>query len=72
MCFYLLTIFERNLVKKPMDVATFKEMANSEEYRTPPFTDYSDLDRTFWRNVQISVSSSCLCPHNVASLTLVL
>lgn len=40
-----------NLVeKKKMIVRNFKKLAE-EKYCTPEFTDFSDLERTFWKNV---------------------
>ncbi|XP_039240444.1 lysine-specific demethylase 4C isoform X9 [Pipra filicauda] len=40
-----------NIQKKPMTVKEFKQLANSDKYRTPRYTDYEDLERKYWRNL---------------------
>ncbi|NWT03693.1 KDM4C demethylase, partial [Mionectes macconnelli] len=40
-----------NIQKKPMTVKEFKQLANSNKYRTPRYTDYEDLERKYWRNL---------------------
>ena len=39
---------QMNLAKKPMDVTEFKTVAESEGYKTPAYTDFTDLDRILW------------------------
>lgn len=40
-----------NIQKRPMTVADYKIMAESEEYRTPVHFDYGDLERKYWKNI---------------------
>jgi len=37
--------------KKTMIVREFKNLAESEEYKTPAHIDYKDLDRIYWENI---------------------
>jgi len=41
-----------------MDVTQFKKIAESKEYNTPKYTDYDDLDRTFWRSVTMDSTNA--------------
>ena len=49
---------QMNLSKKPMDVTEFRKIADSKEFTTPSYENYDDLDRQFWRSVNIAVSLS--------------
>uniref|UniRef100_A0A8C8ARA5 [histone H3]-trimethyl-L-lysine(9) demethylase n=1 Tax=Otus sunia TaxID=257818 RepID=A0A8C8ARA5_9STRI len=40
-----------NVQKKPMTVKEFKQLANSDKYRTPRYIDYEDLERKYWKNL---------------------
>ncbi|NXM22523.1 KDM4C demethylase, partial [Ploceus nigricollis] len=40
-----------NIQKKPMTVKEFKDLANSDKYRTPRYVDYEDLERKYWKNL---------------------
>lgn len=40
-----------NIQKKPMTVADYKIMAESDEYKTPNHFDYGDLERKYWKNI---------------------
>ncbi|XP_005522736.1 PREDICTED: lysine-specific demethylase 4C isoform X1 [Pseudopodoces humilis] len=40
-----------NIQKKPMTVKEFKQLANSDKYRTPRYVDYEDLERKYWKNL---------------------
>uniref|UniRef100_A0A2S2QES3 [histone H3]-trimethyl-L-lysine(9) demethylase n=1 Tax=Sipha flava TaxID=143950 RepID=A0A2S2QES3_9HEMI len=40
-----------NIQKKPMTVADYKIMAESEDYKTPNHFDYGDLERKYWKNI---------------------
>ncbi|NXO30897.1 KDM4C demethylase, partial [Cisticola juncidis] len=40
-----------NIQKKPMTVKEFKQLANSDKYRTPRYIDYEDLERKYWKNL---------------------
>ncbi|KAG1689546.1 putative lysine-specific demethylase 4B [Nymphon striatum] len=40
-----------NIVKKPVTLKDFREMAESTIYRTPYHEDYDDLDRKYWKNI---------------------
>ncbi|XP_001948997.1 probable lysine-specific demethylase 4B [Acyrthosiphon pisum] len=37
--------------KKTMTVRQFKNLAESEQYKTPEHTDYKDLERIYWENI---------------------
>jgi len=45
-----------NLSKKPMSVTEFKKIAESDDYKTPKYESYDDLDRTFWRTATLGES----------------
>ncbi|KAM9587699.1 lysine-specific demethylase 4C isoform 3-T4 [Morphnus guianensis] len=40
-----------NIQKKPMTVKEFKQLANSDQYCTPRYIDYEDLERKYWKNL---------------------
>uniref|UniRef100_A0A8C0ET67 [histone H3]-trimethyl-L-lysine(9) demethylase n=1 Tax=Bubo bubo TaxID=30461 RepID=A0A8C0ET67_BUBBB len=40
-----------NVQKKPMTVKEFKQLANSDKYRTPRHIDFEDLERKYWKNL---------------------
>ncbi|XP_025191836.1 lysine-specific demethylase 4C-like [Melanaphis sacchari] len=40
-----------NIQKKPMTVADYKVMAESDEYKTPIHFDFDDLERKYWKNI---------------------
>ncbi|XP_070563071.1 lysine-specific demethylase 4A-like [Ptychodera flava] len=40
-----------NIQKKPMTVAEFKVLAESDRYKTPRHTDFDDLERKYWKNI---------------------
>jgi hypothetical protein len=40
-----------NVRKRALNVAEFQTKANSSQYRTPPYVDYEDLERRYWKNV---------------------
>lgn len=40
-----------NIQKKPMTVADYKIMAESDDYKTPNHFDYGDLERKYWKNI---------------------
>ncbi len=40
-----------NVRKKAMTVKDYYKKANSSQYRTPPYVDYEDLERRYWKNV---------------------
>jgi len=40
-----------NVRKRAMTVKEYHTKANSNQYRTPPFQDYEDLERRYWKNV---------------------
>ncbi|NXF18248.1 KDM4C demethylase, partial [Rhodinocichla rosea] len=40
-----------NIQKKPMTVKEFRDLANSDKYRTPRYVDYEDLERKYWKNL---------------------
>lgn len=40
-----------NIQKKPMTVAEYKIMAESESYKTPKHFDYDELERKYWKNI---------------------
>ncbi|XP_032859633.1 lysine-specific demethylase 4C isoform X2 [Tyto alba] len=40
-----------SIQKKPMAVKEFKQLANSDRYRTPSYVDYEDLERKYWKNL---------------------
>ncbi|KAF4802955.1 lysine-specific demethylase 4C-like protein [Turdus rufiventris] len=40
-----------SIQKKPMTVKEFKQLANSDKYRTPRYVDYEDLERKYWKNL---------------------
>ncbi|NXL38359.1 KDM4C demethylase, partial [Glaucidium brasilianum] len=42
---------QHNVKKQPMTVKTFKDLANSDKYRTPRYVDYDDLARKCWGNL---------------------
>lgn len=42
---------QASMLKNPMTVAEFKILAESDEYKTPDFFDYADLERTYWKNI---------------------
>ncbi|XP_026722604.1 lysine-specific demethylase 4C isoform X2 [Athene cunicularia] len=40
-----------SIKQKPMTVKEFKQLANSDKYRTPRHVDYEDLERKYWKNL---------------------
>ena len=40
-----------NVKKRSMTVKEYQVKANSNEYRTPHYVDYEDLERRYWKNV---------------------
>lgn len=40
-----------NVQKRPMTLRQFRDLANSERYRTPKHFDYEDLERKYWKNI---------------------
>lgn len=43
-----------NMQKKKMTVAEFKKVAESPKYATPPYFDYEDLERKYWKNISFN------------------
>lgn len=43
-----------NMQKKKMTVAEFKKVAESPRYATPPYFDYEDLERKYWKNISFN------------------
>jgi jumonji domain-containing protein 2 len=37
--------------KRATTLRDFKKMANEPQYKTPPFVDYEDLERKYWKNL---------------------
>ncbi|XP_029908128.1 lysine-specific demethylase 4C isoform X3 [Myripristis murdjan] len=40
-----------NIQKKPLSVQEFRRLANSDQYCTPRYLNYEDLERKYWRNL---------------------
>lgn len=40
-----------NIQHKSMSVKQFKELADSDTFKTPSHTDYDDLERKYWKNI---------------------
>ncbi|XP_062284985.1 lysine-specific demethylase 4C isoform X2 [Scomber scombrus] len=40
-----------NIQKKPLNVAEFRRLANSDMYCTPRYLNYEDLERKYWKNL---------------------
>ncbi|XP_062864359.1 lysine-specific demethylase 4C [Trichomycterus rosablanca] len=40
-----------NIQKKPLAVQEFRRLANSDQYCTPRYLNYEDLERKYWRNL---------------------
>ncbi|XP_061101469.1 lysine-specific demethylase 4C-like [Conger conger] len=40
-----------NIQKKPLKVQEFRRLANSNQYCTPRYVNYEDLERKYWRNL---------------------
>lgn len=40
--------------KKKMTVAEFKKLAESPKYAPPPYFDYEDLERKYWKNISFN------------------
>lgn len=40
-----------NVRKNALSLKEFHKKANSSQYRTPPYIDYEDLERRYWKNV---------------------
>ncbi|XP_078461680.1 lysine-specific demethylase 4C-like isoform X1 [Lampetra fluviatilis] len=40
-----------NIQKKPMTVADYRRLANSDKHCTPRHQDYDDLERKYWKNL---------------------
>lgn len=43
-----------NMQKKKMTVAEFKKLAESPKYAPPPYFDYEDLERKYWKNISFN------------------
>lgn len=39
-----------------MTVAEYKSLAESDEFNTPDYFDFSDLERKYWKNINHSTS----------------
>ncbi|XP_061108445.1 lysine-specific demethylase 4C [Conger conger] len=40
-----------NIQKKPLTVQEFRRLANSDQYCTPRYLNYEDLERKYWKNL---------------------
>ncbi|KAJ8336162.1 hypothetical protein SKAU_G00395050 [Synaphobranchus kaupii] len=40
-----------NIQKKPLKVHEFRKLANSDQYCTPRYLNYEDLERKYWKNL---------------------
>ncbi|KAJ8416440.1 hypothetical protein AAFF_G00357280 [Aldrovandia affinis] len=40
-----------NIQKKPLSVQEFRRLANSDQYCTPRYLNYEDLERKYWKNL---------------------
>lgn len=40
-----------NVQKRTMTVEEYEKHANSERFRTPPYSNYEDLERKYWKNI---------------------
>ena len=40
-----------NVRKRALSLRDFHKMANKPPYKTPPFVDYEDLERKYWKNL---------------------
>ncbi|KAJ3614523.1 hypothetical protein NHX12_018095 [Muraenolepis orangiensis] len=44
-----------NIQKKPLSVPEFRKLANSDQYCTPRYLNYEDLERKYWKNLTFDV-----------------
>ena len=41
----------KGIVKQPMSLVEYKQLANSKPYKTPPHTSYEDLEQMYWKTL---------------------